>query len=110
MSDDPRTRPLRTAAYALAASAIGVPLVVLLLTQAVLLQLDPAGGRIDRDPLTWIPCAIAAVVMFVLIARAFTLLSAAAGRDALRYPALIIQLQVGFAMAAVALLLLTPGI
>jgi hypothetical protein len=106
-----RVARLRTAAYALAASAVGVPLIVLLLTQAVLLQVDPAGGRLGSDPIAWIPCAVAAVGMVIAIARVFTLLSAASDEPAvLRYPALIVQLQVGFTIAAIALLLLTPGL
>ncbi len=111
MSDEPATSRLRTAAYALAASAVGVPLIVLLLTQAVLLQLDSAGGRLGTDPLAWIPCALAAAGMAVAITRVFVLLSRASDdATVLRYPALIIQLQVGFTIAAIALLLLTPGL
>jgi len=102
---------LRTAAYALAASAIGVPLIVLLLTQAVVFQLNPAGAHLDRDLVLWIPCIVAALAMAIAISRVFSLLAAATDdRSVLRYPSLIIQLQVGLTIAAIALLLLTPGL
>lgn len=106
-----RVGRLRTAAYALAASAIGVPLIVLLLTQAVVVQLNPGGAQLGRDVVLWIPCAVAAVGIAIAIARVFSLLSKASDDPAaLRYPGLIIQLQVGFTIAAIALLLLTPGL
>lgn len=111
VSDDPGTARLRTAAYALAASVVGVPLVVLLLTQAVLLQVDPQGVRLGTDIVAWIPSAVAAGIMAVAVSRVFARLSAASDDPTvLRYPALIIQLQVGFAIAAIALLLLTPDL
>jgi hypothetical protein len=101
---------LETAAYVLASTIVAVPLIVLLLTQAVLLQLNPGGLGLN-DAVLWIPCGVAAAVMMVATARVFSRLAASAGdRAVLRYPSLIVQLQVGFTIAAVALLLLTPGI
>jgi len=101
---------LRTGAYVLASSVVAAPLIVLLLTQAVLRQLDPAGFDAASSVVLWIPCAVVALALIIAIARVFSRLGAVGGRAALRYPALIVQLQVGFAIAAVALLLLTPGI
>jgi len=106
-----RVGGVRTAAYALAASVVGVPLIVLLLTQAVVVQLSPGGAQLGRDIELWIPCAVAAIGMGIAIARVFSLLSKASDDPTvLRLPALIIQLQVGFTIAAIALLLLTPGL
>ena len=111
----PRLEGLRTAAYVLAASIAGIPLIVLLLTQAVLFQLNPRGLDLT-DPRAyevelWIPCAIAVAGTVIATAVVFSRLARAAGdRTVLRYPALIVQLQAGFAIATVALLLLTPGI
>jgi uncharacterized membrane protein len=111
----PDLERLRTAAHLLAAAVVGVPLIVLLLTQAVLRQLNP-GGLDLSDPRAyevelWIPCALVLVVMVVAVAIVFSRLARASGdRGALRYPALMLQLQAGIAIAAVALLLLTPGV
>ena len=112
---EPRIDGLRTAAYILASSVAGVPLIVLLLTQAVLFQVNPRGLDLT-DPRAyevelWIPCAVAVVGMVIAIAVVFSRLARASGdRAVLRYPALMVQFQAGFAIAAVALLLLTPGV
>ena len=115
MSDDaPReTTGLRTAAFVLASAVIGGPLIALLLTRAILWQLNPRGLDL-RDPASyevevWIPSAVIAAVLVIAVAVVFSRL-ARSDRPALRYPALVLQLQVGIAIAAVALLLLTPGI
>jgi hypothetical protein len=103
---------LHTIAFALAASVIGVPAVIALLVQAVLFQLNPRALDL-ADPASyevefWVALIVPAVIMLILIARTFSQLAAAAGRRSLRYPTLVIQLQVGFAIAAIALVLLTP--
>ena len=111
----PELDRLRSAAYVLASSVAGIPLIVLLLTQAVLFQVNPRGLDLT-DPRAyevelWIPCAVTVVGMVIAIAVVFSRLArASADRSALRYPALMVQLQAGFTIAAVALLLLTPGI
>lgn len=108
----PDAGTLRTAATVLAASAIGAPLLVLLLTRAVLFQLDPRGiARVDPaayEVEMWVAGGIAAAVMAAAIARVFALLGRR-DRAALRYPALVVQLQLGITIAALALVLLTPG-
>jgi hypothetical protein len=105
---------LRTAAFVLAASVIGIPAIVGLLVQAVLYQTNPRGLDLtDPDSYgveTIVALAVPALVILILIARTFSNLAAAEGRSALRYPVLIIQLQLGFAIAAIALVLLTPGL
>jgi hypothetical protein len=51
-----------------------------------------------------LPIVILIAVVFSRLARTTD------DRSVLRYPSLVLQLQVGIAIAAVALLLLTPGI
>jgi len=108
-----RDTRLHTAAYVLAASVIGVPLLVGVLAQALLAQLG--GGTADAaDPAyqlaVGIPFIAAAVGILIAIFRVFTLLAARTDRSVLRYPILIVQLQVGFTVAIIVLVLLTPGL
>ena len=108
-----RDTRLHTAAYVLAASVIGVPLLVGVLAQAVLAQVT--GGIDVADIATQlaigVPFVAAAVGILIAIFRVFTLLVARTGdRSVLRYPMLIVQLQIGFTVAIIVLVLLTPGL
>ncbi|MEO5920588.1 MAG: hypothetical protein ABIQ01_05535 [Pseudolysinimonas sp.] len=107
------TDRLRTAAYVLATSIVGVPLLVGTLTQAVFYQLNPRDidlGGLDAYQLEiGIPFVVAALAMVVAIARVFSRLAQReGGRSVLRYPILIIQLQLAFTVAVIVLVLLTP--
>ena len=109
---EPRATGLRTAAFVLAASAIPVPVLAGTLTLAVLHQLNPRDVSLTAFPYgvaVTMAMAVAALGMIAAITAVFTLL-ARRDRAALRYPALVIQLQLGFAIAVLALLLLTPGV
>jgi hypothetical protein len=109
----PGVERLRTAAHVLASSVAGLPLIVLLLTQAVLHQVNPRGLDLS-DPHAyevelWVPCAVTLAILILAVAVVFSRYAGAAGdRSVLRYPGLMLQLQAGFAIAAIALLLLTP--
>ena len=108
-----RDTRLHTAAYVLAASVIGVPLLVGVLAQALLSQLGgaaPDASELGYQLAVGVPFVAAAVGMLIAIFRVFTLLVARTGdRSVLRYPILIVQLQIGFTVAIIVLVLLTPG-
>jgi hypothetical protein len=109
----PDSARLRTTAIVVAASAVGAPLVLAALVQAVLYQLNPRGevltgfGAYQAE--VGATLLVSVVAMAIVVARVFSLL-AARDRPALRYPLLIIQLQIAFAVAVIALVLLTPGL
>lgn len=109
----PSAARLHTAAYALAGSAVGTPIVIAALVQAVLYQLNPGGRDLSGfgayQAEVGVTLLIGIVVMAIVVARVFTLL-ARVDRPALRYPLLIVQLQIGFAAATIVLLLLSPGL
>jgi uncharacterized membrane protein len=112
MSDEPGASRLRTAAFVLAAAAIPVPVLAGALTLAILHQLNPREATLAAFPYgveVTIAMAVAALGVITAITAVFTLL-ARRDRTELRYPALVIQLQIGFAIAVLALLLLTPGV
>ena len=108
-----RITRLQTAAYVLAASVIGLPLLVGVLAQAIFAQLT---GGIDPADIGYqlaigVPFIAAAAGILIAILRVFGLLVARSGdRAALRYPILIVQLQIGFTVAIIVLVLLTPGL
>ena len=94
VSDEPGAG-LRTSAFVLAASAIPVPVLAGVLTLAVLHQLNPRGASLTAFPYgveVTIAMAVAALGMIAAITTVFALL-ARRDRAALRYPALVIQLQ-----------------
>jgi hypothetical protein len=110
----PAVRSLHTAAIVLAASVVGVPLLVGVLAQAVLYQLNPRSldlGAFDAYQLEiGIPFVLAALGIIIAIARVFSRLVKLSGsRSVLRYPILVIQLQLAFTVAIIVLVLLTPG-
>jgi hypothetical protein len=109
----PDSARLRTVAIVVAASAVGIPLVLAALVQAVLYQVNPRGESLTGfggyQVEVGVTLLVSIVVMAVVVARVFALL-AALDRAALRYPLLIIQLQIAFAVAIIALVLLTPGL
>jgi hypothetical protein len=104
---------LRTVAMVIAASAVGVPVVLAGLVQAVLYQLNPRGEELSGFGAYQVEVGatllVAVIVMAIVVAWVFAAL-AARDRSALRYPVLVVQLQVGFAAAVIALVLLTPGL
>ena len=105
---------LGTAAIVLAASVVGVPLLTGMLAQAVMHQLNPRDLDLtdtsSYEVEIWVPVILAAVGMIIAIALVFSRLAKVAGtRSVLRYPTLVVQLQVGTTIAVIALFLLTPG-
>lgn len=112
-SPEPGTARLRTTAIVVAASAVGVPLVLAGLVQALLYQLNPRGLELDGlggyDVEIGVTLLVGLVLMAIVVARVFVLL-AARDRAALRYPLLVVQLQVAFAAALIVLVLLTPSL
>ncbi|MEO8262827.1 MAG: hypothetical protein ABI566_09680 [Pseudolysinimonas sp.] len=106
---------LPTVATILAASILGIPLLVGVLAQAVFYQLNPRGLDLTAAAAyqleIGIPFVVAAVAMVIAVAVVFSRLAARAGRRAvLRYPILVLQLQLGFTVAIIVLVLLTPGL
>jgi hypothetical protein len=110
----PDTSKLQLAAALIASSVIGAPLVIATAVQTILFTINPRGIDVSHPAayeleigLAFALAAAGAVIAVAIVLS--RLQQRAETRAVLRVPFMILALQIGFAVVAIALFLMSPG-